>query len=166
LCLVHRAEIMQLIGGWTDALDKAQRAAERFTEGVLNQLALGLAHYRQGEIHRLRGNFDEAEAAYREASRLGYVPQPATALMRLAQGRLDAAAAAIRRSVAETIQPLPRAGLLAAYVEIMSAVGDSEAAHVAARELERIAEHRSNAMLCAMSAMSAKAHGEGEPRRG
>jgi hypothetical protein len=59
--------------------------------------------------------------------------------MRLAQGKLDAAAAAIRRSVAETTDPLSRAGLLAAYVEIMLAVGDSEAAHVAARDLERIA---------------------------
>jgi DNA-binding NarL/FixJ family response regulator len=157
LCLVHRAEIMQLMGDWSDALGEAERAAERFTEGVLNQFALGLAHYRQGEIHRLRGNFEQAEAAYREASRSGFVAQPGTALMRLAQGKHDAAAAAIRRSVAETTEPLSRAGLLAAYVEIMLAVGDSDAARAAARELERIAAHRGNDVL---DAMSAKAHGQ------
>jgi DNA-binding NarL/FixJ family response regulator len=157
LCLVHRAEIMQMVGSWTDALTEAQRAAERFTEGVLNQIALGSAHYQQGEIYRLRGKFDEAEAAYREASRRGFAPLPGTALMRLAQGKPDVAAAAIRRAVAETTEPLPRAGLLAAYVEIMHAVGESDAARAAARELGRIAAGRDNDVL---DAMSAKAYGE------
>ena len=157
LCLVHRAEIMQLMGGWGDALTEAETAAERFTEGILNQFALGLAHYRQGEIHRLRGSFAEAEICYQEASRYGFVPQPGTALMRLAQGRHDAAVAAIRRSVAETTEPLARAELLAAYVEIALTVGDSDAARAAARELELIAARRDNDVL---HAMSEKAHGE------
>jgi DNA-binding NarL/FixJ family response regulator len=156
LCLVHRAQIMQLMGGWGDALNEAKTAAERFTEGILNQFALGLAHYRQAEIHRLRGNFDQAEVAYQEASRWGFVPQPGTSLMRLAQGRRDAAVAGIRRSVAETTEPLARAELLAAYVEITLAAGDSEAARTAARELERIAAQRDNDVL---DAMSAQAHG-------
>jgi DNA-binding NarL/FixJ family response regulator len=157
LCLVHRAEIMQLIGGWGDALTEAERAAERFTEGILNQFALGMAHYRQGEIHRLRGDFDRAEVAYQRASNYGFVPQPGTALLRLAQGRHDAAAASIRRSVAETTEPLARARLLAAYVEIMLAVGDVDAAQAAAHELERIAGQRATDVL---DAMSAKAQAE------
>ena len=66
LCLVHRAEIMQMQGAWEDALDEARRAAERFTDGVLNQLACGKAFYRQGEVHRLRGALAEAEEAYAE----------------------------------------------------------------------------------------------------
>lgn len=157
LCLVHRAEIMQLMGGWGDALKEAERAAERFTEGVLNEFALGMAHYRQGEIHRLRGNFDRAEVAYQQASSFGFVPQPGTALMRLAQGRQEAAGASIRRSLAETSEPLARARLLGAYVEIMLAVGDTDAARTAANEIKRIAAHRSNDVL---DAMSAKAQAE------
>ena len=45
----------------------------------------GQAFYQQGEIHRLRGEFDAAEAAYREASRSGREPQPGLALLRLAR---------------------------------------------------------------------------------
>ena len=120
---------MQLQGAWADALEEARRAAERwFTEGVLNQLACGKALYRQGEVHRLRGEFEAAEDAYREASRCGCEPQPGLALLRLAQGDRDAAAAAIRRAVGETTEPLRRAALLPAYVEIMLAAGDVEAA--------------------------------------
>jgi tetratricopeptide (TPR) repeat protein len=135
LCLVHRAEIMTLGGAWRDALEEARRVAERFTEGVLNQRALGHAAYRQGEVHRLQGEFGAAEAAYRDASRFGREPQPGLALLRLAQHNSDAAAAAIRRAVSETIQPLKRAALLPAYVEITLAIGDTDAAGTACREL-------------------------------
>ena len=68
LCLVHRAEIMLLGGDWETALIEARRSAERFTRGALNQLACGSAFYCQGEVHRLRGDFDAAEEAYRQAS--------------------------------------------------------------------------------------------------
>jgi DNA-binding CsgD family transcriptional regulator len=152
LCSVHRAEIMTLGGAWGAALEEARRVAERFTQGALNQRAIGHAAYRQGEIHRLQGEFAAAEAAYREASRFGRESQPGLALLRLAQGNGDAAAAAIRRAVGETIQPLKRAALLPAYVEIMLASGDVEAAGAACRELEEIAERQASDMLDAMAA--------------
>ena len=114
LCLVHRAEIMTLAGAWRDALEEARRVAKQFTQGVLNQRALGHAAYRQAEVHRLQGQFDEAEVAYREASRFGREPQPGLALMRLAQGKGDAAAAAMRRALSETALPLKRVALLPA----------------------------------------------------
>jgi DNA-binding NarL/FixJ family response regulator len=79
--------------------------------------------------------------------------------MRLAQGNAPAAAAAIRRSVGETTEPLARAGLLAAYVEIMLQVGDSDAARTAGGELEQIAKRQGNEVLEAMSAQALGALG-------
>jgi DNA-binding CsgD family transcriptional regulator len=154
LCLVHRAEIMQLQGAWEQALNEAEEAAERFTQGVLNEIACGKAHYRRGEVHRLRGELEAAGDAYREASRCGFEPQPGLALLRLVQGKGDAAGAAIRRAVGETTQPLKRAGLIPAYVEIMLAVGEIQPARAACRELHDIAQRQASEALAAMSAQA------------
>jgi DNA-binding CsgD family transcriptional regulator len=152
LCLVHRAEIAQFGGGWSDALEQARRAADRFTQGALNRIAYGQALYRQGEIHRLRGHVAEAESAYREASRLGTDPQPGLALLRVAQANGDAAAAAIRRAVVERTKPLERAALLPAYVDIMIEVGELDRARAACDDLREIANRQANDVLLAMSA--------------
>jgi DNA-binding CsgD family transcriptional regulator len=125
-CHVHRAEIMQLKGAWSDALEEARSAARRAALGNY-RAGLGDAAYVQGEVHRLRGGFAAAEAAYREASGHGREPQPGLALLRLAQGNTGAAAAP------------ERARLLPACAEIMLAAGDVEAARDACEELARIA---------------------------
>jgi DNA-binding CsgD family transcriptional regulator len=156
LCLVHQAEIMTLGGAWDDALYEARRVAERFTRGVLNQRALGHAAYREGEVHRLRGDFDEAEDAYRRGSRFGREPQPGLALMRLSQGKAAAAAAAMTRVMGEAALPLERAALLPAHVEILVATGDLVAACEAVDELAEIARRQGSEALAALAA-----HAEG-----
>jgi ATP/maltotriose-dependent transcriptional regulator MalT len=153
-CLVHRAEVLQLDGAWRDALDEARRAEERFVE--TQNPAAGLARYRQAELLRLLGEFAAAEQAYREASALGWEPQPGLAQLRLAQGRTEAAAAAIRRAEAATTLALERARLLPAFVEITVAVGEVESARRACRELEELAGMYESAMLAALVA-----HAEG-----
>jgi ATP/maltotriose-dependent transcriptional regulator MalT len=74
------------------------------------------------------------------------------ALLRFDQGDDVAAAAAIRRLVGETALPMARARMLPAYVEIMLAVGEAEAARDASRELTEIAAPGESSMLQAIAA--------------
>jgi DNA-binding CsgD family transcriptional regulator len=150
-CLVLRAEIMRLRGAWPDALEEVRRACVRLSDPP-GQPAVGWAYYEQGELHRLRGEFAEAEEAYRTASHHGVTPQPGLAQLRLAQGRLDAAEASIRRVLEETRERGARCRILAAYVEILLAAKDVRAARAGAEELAAIAAQINTPFLDAISA--------------
>ena len=164
-CLVHRAEVLQLQGAWSDAITEVQRACERLADPP-GQPAIGAALYQRAELHRLRGEFPEAEEAYRQASQWGQNPQPGLALLRLAQGQILVAEAAIRREVDEARDRVSGSRLLAAHVEVMLAVNDIGAARVAADQLSEFAAELDAPFLHAISATAAGATflGEGDPR--
>ncbi len=102
-CLVHRSQILQAHGSWTDAVAEVERARLRLSEPA--HPALGQALYQRGELHRLRGELAEAERAYRAASEHGREPAPGFALLRLAEGKVAAAAAAVRRMLEQGARP-------------------------------------------------------------
>ncbi len=150
-CLLHRAQVLQLHGDWSDAVDSARGACERLAKPI-HRLTLGGAHYVEGELHRLRGEFDAAEASYRSANEYGCEPQPGLALMRLAQRRTDTADASIRRVLDEAVDPISRARVLGAYAEIVLAAGDVAAARAAAEELTAVAAELGSPFLQAHAA--------------
>ena len=95
-------------GAWDDALEEARRAGERFGEGVSTGAAGEGRSTARARSTGCEASSRAAEDAYREASRCGCEPQPGLALLRLAQGRDDAAAAAIRRALAEATRAARR----------------------------------------------------------
>jgi DNA-binding CsgD family transcriptional regulator len=163
-CLIHRAQLMRFNGAWGDALAEAERASLRLSEP--EHPALGAALYEEAELHRLRGEFRAADDAYRRASAAGHGAQPGLALLRLAQGRVAAAAATVERCLAEPQFPATRARLLSAHVEIRLVDGDPATARSAAEELvDLAAELGSPPMLAAMAddALGAVLLAEGDP---
>ena len=152
-CLVHRAEIISLQGIWPDALHEALLACERLSEPP-GQPAFGAALYQVAELHRLRGELEKAEAAYRRTAECGRSPYPGLALLRLAQGRLEDAVAAIGRVLQEARQRRVRSRVLGAAVEIMLACDDIGGARRAADELDALAETLSTPFVRATAGRS------------
>lgn len=150
ICLVHRAELLALRGRWDEALDALGSALDRIAD-PRDEAVLGAAFYLRGDLHRLRGALDDASDAYREANERGREPQPGLALLRAAQGHPAAAAAAIRRVLDQSNDPMSRARVLGAFIEIMCITGDGAAASSAAHEFDAIASEQNMPLLRAMA---------------
>jgi DNA-binding NarL/FixJ family response regulator len=149
-CLVHRAEIMRLRGAWPDALHEATRASEHLPQ-TAGRTWIGGAYYQRGELHRLRGEYEEAERAFREASRWGQSPQPGLAQLRVRQGRAPAAATSLRRALEEAPDRATRLRILPAYVGVMLDTGEVPAAFAGANELSAAANELGAPLLRAQA---------------
>jgi ATP/maltotriose-dependent transcriptional regulator MalT len=162
-CSIHRSQLLQAHGDWSEAFAELERARHRLTQ--LAHPALGLALYQIGELHRLRGELTEAERAYRAASEHGMEPAPGMALLRLAEDKEDAAVAAVRRLIEESREGFPQPAMHAACVEIMLAAGDVHAARSAADDLVGMADTLGAPLLHAIAAHSIGSVliAEGEP---
>ena len=153
VCLAHRAQVLRLHGAWDEALAAARRIVEPGAKHA-DRSAAAIACYEAGEIHRLRGELAAAEDAYRNASRHGREPQPGLARLRLAQGRIPVAVAAIRRMIGGAAGACERMELLPAYVEIMLAAGDLTAARDACDELDALAVRLDTEVVTATAAQA------------
>ena len=157
-CAVHRGQLLRARGQWGPALDEFELATRRYEQLGLGD-AVGLAAYEAGEVLRLRGKHDEADAAYVRASDHGFDPQPGLALLWLALGRSPAARSAVDRLLSETGGPVQRVRLLPAAVTVLLASGDVNQAREVAVELDSLA----TGFGCPhLSAAAAQAAGEVE----
>jgi ATP/maltotriose-dependent transcriptional regulator MalT len=164
-CQIRRAELLQLQGDWSAALEEAKRIQAREEVGPWSPM--GEALYRVAELHRLAGSLEEAEVEYTRANARGRQPNPGLALLRLAQGRAEAAAAAIRRGALEARDLREQAQMLFAGVEILLAARDRAGARDAADRLAelaaRIAAPAPMLRALAAQAMGAVLLAEGDP---
>lgn len=136
-CAVHRGQLMRFHGAYPDAVAELERAAQRYAE-IGGSPAAGQAHYERGEVLRLRGEFDTAEAAYDKAAGYGHSAQPGRALLSLARGRTEAAAAAIHRLLAERQEPVHRSQVLPAAIDILVATGEHQSVPALVGELDQL----------------------------
>ncbi|HEV8403319.1 MAG TPA: adenylate/guanylate cyclase domain-containing protein [Candidatus Limnocylindrales bacterium] len=138
VCRIHRAEVAAVGGAWDRAEEELERATTELSAyNATPPQADGF--YAIGDIRRLKGDFEGAEAALREAHARGRSPQPALALIRLAEGNTKAAVSGINAALGDkTWDRWGRARLLPAKVEIAIAAGDVTDARTAIDELAGI----------------------------
>ena len=139
MCRVNRAEVSRLRGAWEEADEEALRAVDELL--AFDPMLAAQALAESGEIHRRRGDLDAAEAAFSRAKEIGVDPQPGLALLRMAQGKADAAVEALRQAISEESESLlRRARLLSAQAEVAIAVSDLDTAGEATDRLVDLAQ--------------------------
>jgi tetratricopeptide (TPR) repeat protein len=162
VCRVHRAGLLRLRGALREAEHEARRAANELAD-FLTDVA-GEAFYELGEIRLCMGDLQGAGDMFREAHVRGRDPQPGLALLRLGEGKSEAARSMIERALLERGHTaLDRAKLLPALVEVRVACGDLPAAAEAASDLETIT---ATYLTPALGASAALARGRVELARG
>ena len=137
---------------------------------------MSAALYEIGEIKLRRGDLAGAEESLLRAHAIGRDPEPALSLLRLAEGRVDAAMTSITRALDHPVRtpmwtwsppdsPLWRLALLPAKVEIALEAGQVAAAREAADELSQLALTYTSGSVraAALCARGAVALAEGKP---
>jgi DNA-binding CsgD family transcriptional regulator len=138
ICRVHRAIVLKRRGELAEAEVEAARAGEELRHTHVGNSAA--AHAELGDICRRLGEFDRAEAAFAAAQDLDGGQCAGLALLRLAQGKVDAARTIVSGCLRTTGGPLTRAGLLPIAVHVLIAAGDMDAAGEFVDEMIEIAE--------------------------
>ena len=147
---VHRAELLRLKGDWAEAEAEARRACSELAN--LHVVNAGAAYYEIGEIRLRLGDLDGAEDEFQRAEELGFAPQPGLALLRLAQGRGDAASRSIADRARRRDMGSAGAGEASpARVEIAVAAGELDVARASLDELETVRDEYPTPWLVAVT---------------
>jgi class 3 adenylate cyclase len=150
VCRIHRSEILCMLGELHEAKRESERACAEL-EGF-SPAHVGAAYLELGEVELRLGNVVAAEEAFREAGERGEDLLPGLALLRLAQGKVSAAADLIHSTGRYgAIDHFARARMLSAHVDIARAAGDAEMARAASSELAEIADQVSSTAVRAAS---------------
>jgi class 3 adenylate cyclase len=171
MCRLFRSDVKRFHGAWPEAEAEARLASVELRGFI--PAAAGLALYQVGEIRLRRGDLPAAEEALLGAHGLGQDTEPVLSLLRLAQGKVAAAAESIKRAATETGRsswraptdsPLYRLSVLPAQVEILLAAGDVAGARGAGDELTALADRFATpaAKAAAASSTGALALAEGD----
>jgi DNA-binding CsgD family transcriptional regulator len=150
ICRIYRAKLMQERGQWREAEREARRARDELAP--IHVSAAARATYELGEILRLEGKLEAAEATFQTAQRMGVDAQPGLALLHLEQGRMALAAGELRRALDDAPDSLARSRLLPHWVRVALAGGDRHAAATAVAELELAATDFASPGLTASAA--------------
>lgn len=153
ICRVHRAVVLERQGALEHAEQEATQACAELLDSHLPNAVNAYAEV--GDIRRRLGDLERAEEAFARAEELCGRACAGTALLRLAQGRLDEA----RRIIAGCLSEEPphrlsRARLLPAAVQIAVAANDLAGAAAAAGELDAIAKQFDTPMLHALASLA------------
>lgn len=138
ICRVHRAIVLKRRGSLAEAEREAARACEELQQS--RPVTSAAAWIEVGDICRRLGELDRAEAAFTTAQELSGSPCAALALLRLAQGRVTAAATIIAGCMERTTAAPGRVVLLPNFVQIAVAAGDLDRASEAVDELAGLLE--------------------------
>ncbi|MEN8705124.1 MAG: hypothetical protein ABF306_03210 [Nocardioides marinisabuli] len=161
-CRVHRAEMLRWSGPGEEAEAEAVAACEELRPWMRREYGWPLVEL--GTIRLRLGDLVGAEEALLEAHEHAWCPQPALALLRLAQGRGEEALALLDEAVAHPL-PMPSkerppfvelrvAPLLEAQAEVAAVLGRPQAVARAAERLEAIAQRWPGPGLCAAAALA------------
>lgn len=160
LCQLHRAEILSVSGVGREAEHEIHKACERLAK--YSPYAEGDAFRILGDLQLMRGELDEAEAAFRRAHELGWDPQPGLAMLQAERGNREAAIRALLRSLEDSNWALQqRRGLLLAVLVIIAAQnGQLDRAREAMEELHRrpelwASDFHGGAVSCARAELAA-----------
>jgi ATP/maltotriose-dependent transcriptional regulator MalT len=153
ICRLHHAGVLDRRGDMADAERELERACDELLGGHLANAASAFAEV--GDIRRRLGDLERAEDAFGRAEALSGRACAGTALLRLAQGRIDDAARIITGCMLEqSPNPLARARVQPAAIQIAVASGDLTTARDTLQELEATASVFGTPILQARAALA------------